>query len=66
MLKINNLTKHYKGSDKGVNNVTLHIDKGDIYAFIGHNGAGKTTLLRCLNFLETPRNGQIPRKRLST
>ena len=39
MLKINNLTKHYKGSDKGVNNVTLHIDKGDIYAFIGHNGA---------------------------
>lgn len=48
MLKINNLTKHYKGSDKGVNNVTLHIDKGDIYAFIGHNGAGKTTTLKCV------------------
>ena len=59
MLKINNLTKHYKGSDKGVNNVTLHIDKGDIYAFIGHNGAGKTTTLKCVTGIHDFEGGEI-------
>ena len=59
MLKINNLTKHYKGSDKGVNNVTLHIDKGDIYAFIGHNGAGKTTTLKCVTGIHDFDEGDI-------
>ena len=59
MLKINNLTKHYKGSDKGVNNVTLHIDKGDIYAFIGHNGAGKTTTLKCVTGIHDFDEGEI-------
>ena len=59
MLKIKNLTKHYKGSDKGVNNVTLHIDKGDIYAFIGHNGAGKTTTLKCVTGIHDFDEGEI-------
>ena len=59
MLKINYLTKHYKGSDKGVNNVTLHIDKGDIYAFIGHNGAGKTTTLKCVTGIHDFDEGEI-------
>ena len=59
MLKINNLTKHYKGSDKGVNNVTLHIDNGDIYAFIGHNGAGKTTTLKCVTGIHDFDEGEI-------
>ena len=48
MLTIKNLTKHYKGSDKGINNLNLHIEAGDIYAFIGHNGAGKTTAIKCI------------------
>ncbi len=47
MLKIEHLTKHYKGSSKGVTDLSLHIKPGDIYAFIGHNGAGKTTTLKC-------------------
>ncbi len=47
MLKIEHLTKHYKGSSKGVTDLSLHIAPGDIYAFIGHNGAGKTTTLKC-------------------
>ena len=46
MLKINNLTKHYPGSNKGVTDLTLHIEKGDIYAFIGPNGAGNLRSLR--------------------
>ncbi len=46
MLKINHLTKHYPGSDKGVTDLSLHVAPGDLYAFIGHNGAGKTTTLK--------------------
>ncbi len=48
MLKINHLTKHYPGSQKGVTDLTLHIAPGDLYAFIGHNGAGKTTTLKAV------------------
>ena len=45
MLVINNLTKKY-GSKTAVDNLSLHIGKGEIYGFIGHNGAGKTTTLK--------------------
>ena len=48
MLIINHLTKHYKGSSKGVTDLSLHVMPGDICAFIGHNGAGKTTTLKCI------------------
>ena len=45
MLKIENLTKTY-GNKKAVDNLSLHIQSGEIYGFIGHNGAGKTTTLK--------------------
>ena len=45
MLKIENLTKTY-GKKKAVDNLSLHIEKGEIYGFIGHNGAGKTTTIK--------------------
>ncbi len=45
MLKIENLTKLY-GEKKAVDNLSLHIEKGEIYGFIGHNGAGKTTTIK--------------------
>lgn len=48
MLIIDHLTKHYKGSNKGVTDLSLQVSPGDIYAFIGHNGAGKTTTLKCI------------------
>lgn len=48
MLTIKHLSKHYKGSNKGVTDINLEIQAGDIYAFIGHNGAGKTTTLKCV------------------
>ena len=45
MLKIEHLTKKY-GEKKAVDDLSLHIEKGEIYGFIGHNGAGKTTTIK--------------------
>lgn len=45
MLRINNLTKAY-GDKKAVDDLSLYIQRGEIYGFIGHNGAGKTTTLK--------------------
>lgn len=47
MLVINHLTKSY-GEKKAVDDLSLHIQKGEIYGFIGHNGAGKTTTLKSI------------------
>ena len=59
MLKIEHLTKHYKGSQKGVTDLSLHIAPGDLYAFIGHNGAGKTTTLKCIAGIHDFETGEI-------
>ena len=59
MLKINNLTKKYPGSDKGVSDLTLHVAPGDLYAFIGHNGAGKTTALKAVCGIHAFEGGEI-------
>lgn len=45
MLRIEHLTKKYE-QYKAVDDLSLHIEKGMIYGFIGHNGAGKTTTLK--------------------
>lgn len=59
MLKINHLTKHYRGSNKGITDISLQVEAGDIYAFIGHNGAGKTTTLKCIAGIHGFDSGQI-------
>ena len=52
MLKIEHLTKIY-GDKKAVDDLSLHINKGEIYGFIGHNGAGKTTTIKsCCGILK--------------
>lgn len=52
MLQISNLTKTY-GEKKAVDDLTLHIQPGEIYGFIGHNGAGKTTTIKsCCGILQ--------------
>ncbi len=45
MLKIEHLTKTY-GEKKAVDDLTLHINPGEIFGFIGHNGAGKSTTIK--------------------
>ena len=47
MLRIEHLTKRYD-EYKAVDDLSLHIESGEIYGFIGHNGSGKTTTLKSI------------------
>lgn len=62
MIRIENLTKVYEAKKQsviGVDNVSLTIQKGEVFGIIGYSGAGKSSLLRCLNLLERPTSGNI-------
>ena len=58
MLKIDHFTKTY-GDKKAVDDLTLHIRRGEIYGFIGHNGAGKTTTLKSVAGIMQFDSGEI-------
>ena len=58
VLQTNCLTKKY-GKQIAVNKVSLNIEKGDIYGFIGKNGAGKTTLMKIISGLIYQDQGEI-------
>ncbi len=58
MLEIKNLTKFYKDI-KGVENLSLHINKGEIFGFIGPNGAGKSTTIKCIMNQINKTSGEI-------
>ena len=58
MLKIDQLTKTY-GEKIAVNDLSLHIQPGEIYGFIGHNGAGKTTTLKAVAGIMNFDSGEI-------
>ncbi len=62
MIEIRNLSKVYntkKGQVKGVDDVSISIQEGEIFGIVGYSGAGKSSLLRCLNLLERPSTGRI-------
>ncbi len=62
MIKLNNITKVFTLPDKkltALDNVSLHVSKGQICGVIGASGAGKSTLIRCVNLLERPTHGAV-------
>ncbi|MGG0286379.1 betaine/proline/choline family ABC transporter ATP-binding protein [Peribacillus butanolivorans] len=59
MLKIENVSKVYKGGKKAVKNITLDIKKGEFICFIGPSGCGKTTTMKMINRLIEPSEGKI-------
>lgn len=58
MIEINNVNKFF-GEDQVLQNVSITIEKGEIYGIVGHSGAGKSTLLRCINGLEGYDSGKV-------
>ena len=58
MIKIENLKKFY-GATQIIDDVSLTVEKGEIFAIVGHSGAGKSTLLRCINGLEDYQSGSL-------
>ncbi len=56
VIRTENLSKHY-GKLKAVDKVTINVQKGEIYGFLGLNGAGKTTTIRMLLGLVHPTKG---------
>ena len=58
LLEVKNIKKDF-GKVKVLKGVSFSLEKGQVLAIIGSSGSGKTTLLRCLNFLETPDEGEI-------
>lgn len=62
MIEVDNLTKVFGTGDKQVralDDVTLHVESGEILGVIGTSGAGKSTLIRCVNLLERPTSGTV-------
>ena len=58
MIEINSLGKYF-GDHKVLSDISLKVDKGDVFGIVGHSGAGKSTLLRCLNGLESYTEGSV-------
>ncbi len=58
MIRIESLSKRF-GSVQAVDNLDLHIPKGELFCFLGPNGAGKTTTIKMLTGLVRPDEGRL-------
>ena len=62
MIELHNLSKTFNtsaGKVEALKNISLTVEKGDIFGIIGMSGAGKSTLVRCINMLEKPDSGYV-------
>ena len=58
VLRVENVTMQF-GGVVAINNLSMHVDKGEIVALIGPNGAGKTTAFNCITGVYEPTNGAV-------
>jgi len=62
LIELQNVSKTFDTGDQkitAVDDVSINIDKGEIYGIVGYSGAGKSTLVRTLNGLEKPTSGNV-------
>lgn len=62
MIKLNNIEvefEHGGNTLKAVDDVSLEVERGDIYGIVGFSGAGKSTLVRTINLLQKPTKGSV-------
>lgn len=57
-LLVNNLTKNY-GKNRGIKNISLNLEPGEVFGFLGPNGAGKSTTIKTILNLLAPSSGEI-------
>ena len=58
MISIRNIVKQY-ASHRALDDVSMEIQKGDVFGLLGPNGAGKTSLIRIINQITAPDSGQV-------
>ena len=58
VIEIKNLKKYF-GKVKAVDDISLEVEKGEIFGFLGPNGAGKTTTIRCMMDFIRPTAGSV-------
>ena len=62
MIDLSHIEKIYdspSGPVRAIKDISLHINRGEMYGIIGLSGAGKSTLVRCINLLERPTSGKV-------
>lgn len=59
VLQLKDFTKSYDGQKPAVDHVSLEVEEGEIFGFIGHNGAGKSTTIKSIVGLLSSHNGEI-------
>ena len=59
MIKVENLTFAYPGTEDILKDVSFELEAGHCLALLGNNGAGKSTLLKCFNRIHEPKSGEI-------
>ena len=62
MIELLNVSKRFTTKNRivqALSNVSLTVEKGEIFGVIGTSGAGKSTLIRCVNLLEKPNEGKV-------
>ena len=59
IIRINSLNKKYSGGFEALKNISLEINKGEIFALLGPNGAGKTTLISIITGISKPSSGDV-------
>lgn len=66
MIHMNNVTKVYPNGSTGVENINLHINKGEFVFIVGSSGSGKSTLMKLLLKELDPTNGEIIINKMQT